>query len=168
MAHEALDIYLNDHLGGATLGTDLAEQLRDRTAGTPLGVLMVRIATEVEEDRQGLVDLMERLEIARNPVKQATAWLAEKVTRAKFGGATSAEPDFGLFMALETLTLGVEGKLTLWKSLKAVETEHPPLAAANLDRLISRAQSQYDALEGERVAAGRHVLRQADRSAPQQ
>jgi hypothetical protein len=158
MAHKALDVYLNDHFGGATMGAELADQLRDRTEGTALGVLMARIAPEIDEDRQALADFMERLGTARNPVKQATAWVAEKAVRAKFGGATFADPDFGLFMALETLTLGVEGKLTLWRSLKAVASHHAPLAAIDFDDLIARAQSQLDELEAERLTAGRRVL----------
>ncbi|MDQ3631546.1 MAG: hypothetical protein M3417_09845 [Actinomycetota bacterium] len=158
MAHKALDVYLNDHLSGSMIGTDLAEQLLERSEGTALGVVMARLAPAIEEDRQTLVDLMERLGTAENPVKKATAWVAEKITRPKFGGATSAEPAFGLFMALETLALGVEGKLTLWKSLREVASDHPPLAATNLDDLIARAQSQRDALEVERISACRRVL----------
>ena len=37
MADKAMDVYLNDHLAGAMLGSDLAEQLRDENEGTPLG-----------------------------------------------------------------------------------------------------------------------------------
>lgn len=164
MPDKALDVYLNDHLGGATLGSDLAEQIRDQSEGTPLGDLMAGIAREVEADRQTLAELIEQLGTSRNPVKQATAWLAEKLGRAKFASATSAEPDFGLFLALETLTLGVEGKLSLWKSLKEIAGEHAPLAATDLEGLIARAESQRDALERERIAAGRRALGQAGAS----
>jgi len=162
MTDKSLDVYLNDHLGGAMLGSDLAEQIRERAEGTPLGDLMARIAPDIEEDRQSLIDLMEQLGTPRNPVKQATAWLTEKASRVKFAGATSAgEPNLGLFMALEALTLGVAGKLSLWKVLKEVAGEYTPLAAANLDDLLARAQSQHDTLEGERVAMGGRVLSQA-------
>lgn len=158
---DALDTYLNDHLGGSMLGSDLAGQIRDDSEGTPLGELMAQIAHQVEEDRQTLSDLMEELGTSRNPIKEATAWVAEKASRAKLKGASSGEPEFGLFMALETLTLGVEGKLSMWKVLKEIAHQHPPLAAANLDELIGRAQSQHDELEGERISAGRRVLGQA-------
>ena len=158
MANKALDVYLNDHLGGATLGSALAEQIREHAAGTPLGDLMAGLASEIEADSQTLADLMEQLGTSRNAVKQVTGWLAEKASRAKFTGTTSGEPDFGLFMALETLTLGVEGKLSLWKALKEVAGEYAPLAAANLDALIARAESQHQVLEGERIAAARRAL----------
>jgi hypothetical protein len=160
VAGKALDTYLNDHLGGAMLGSDLAEQIRDRSEGTPLGDQMAKIAPQIEEDRQTLIDLMEALGTSKNPVKQASAWVAEKASRLKFAGWSSGEPEFGLFMALETLTLGVEGKLSLWKALKEVASDYPALSAADLDRLIARAQTQHETLEGERIFASRSVLAQ--------
>ena len=40
MADKAMNVYLNDHLSGAVLGTDLAEQIQARNEGTTLGELM--------------------------------------------------------------------------------------------------------------------------------
>ena len=37
MAAKAMDVYLNDHLAGAMLGSNLAEQIRSRNQATPLG-----------------------------------------------------------------------------------------------------------------------------------
>lgn len=162
MAHEAMDAYLNDHLAGATLGTELAAQIRDRSDGTPLGSVIAAIAREIEEDRQTLVDLMERMDTSRSPVKQAAGWLAEKASRLKFGGPGAGEVDHGLFMALESLTLGVEGKASLWKALKEVAGDHLPLAEIDLDGLIDRATEQHAALERERLSAARHVLGRGD------
>ena len=158
MADKAMDVYLNDHLAGATLGSDLAEQIRNRHEGTPLGEVMSSIASQVEEDRQTLLELMERMGTSKNPVKQASGWLAEKASRVKFSGAVSGEPDHGAFMALESLTLGVEGKMALWKALKEVASQYPPLASMNLDELIDRAEAQHSALEPARLAAARRAL----------
>ena len=158
MADKPLDVYLNDHLGGAMLGSDLAAQIRDQNEGTPLGEQMTRIAAEIEEDRQTLLDLMEALDVSRNPVKQVTGWVAEKASRVKFSGATSGEPDHGLFMALESLRLGVAGKRCLWIALQRVRGEYPALANIDLDRLIERASSQEGDLERERIAAATAAL----------
>lgn len=158
MADKPLDVYLNDHLGGAMLGSDLAAQIRDQNEGTPLGELMTRIAAEIEEDRQTLLDLMDALDVSRNPVKQVTGWVAEKASRVKFSGATSGEPDHGLFMALESLRLGVAGKRCLWIALQRVRGEYPALANTDLDRLIERASSQEGDLERERIAAATAAL----------
>lgn len=158
MADKPMDVYLNDHLAGAMLGSDLAEQLKESNEGTPLGDLMATLAPKIEADRQTLIDLIDRMGTSKNPVKQATTWLAEKASRAKFSGATSGEAELGTFMAVETLTLGVEGKASLWKALKEVKDKYGPLQSMNLDGLIESAQAQHDALEGERIAAAARAL----------
>jgi hypothetical protein len=61
-------------------------------------------------------------------------------------------------MALETLTLGVQGKLALWKALKQITGVHPALAGPRLDDLIRRAQAQHDALERERLTSAPTVF----------
>jgi hypothetical protein len=158
MADNAIDVYLNDHLAGAMLGCDLAEQIRARNDGTALGQLMESLAPQIEQDRQTLIELMQHLDSSQNPVKQVTAWIAEKASRAKFTGMTSGEPELGTFMALETLTLGVRGKACMWTALRQIADQHPAIASLNLDELIDRARTQEDALESERLAAGTRAL----------
>ncbi|MDX6583162.1 MAG: hypothetical protein QOI10_2346 [Solirubrobacterales bacterium] len=159
---DALDLYLNDHLAGATLGSDLAKQIRDRAEGTPLGETMAEIAAEIERDRETLLELMEATGTSRNPVKQVTGWVAEKASRVKFSGAASGEPEQSLFMAVETLRLGVAGKKCLWLALQQVRSEHQELAAIDLEGLIARAAAQEGTLERERLAAGARALGAAD------
>jgi hypothetical protein len=158
MADNAISVYLNDHLAGAMLGTDLVEQIQARNRGTTLGQVVDSLAPQIEQDRQTLIDLMQQLDSSKNPIKQATAWIAEKASRAKFSGMTSGEPALGTFMALETLALGVRGKACMWKTLKQVADQHPPIASMNLDELIGRAHTQQDTLERERLAACTRAL----------
>ena len=157
MADKAMDVYLNDHLAGAMLGSDLAEQLQKENEGTPLGELMATLAPRIEEDRQTLIDLMERMGTSKNPVKQATTWLAEKTSRAKFGGLTSGEPEVGTFMAVEALTLGVEGKASLWRpsGRSGTGTRH---SSPSISTGCSERRAQHDALERERIAAAERSL----------
>jgi hypothetical protein len=162
MADRPIDVYLNDHLGGAMLGSDLAEQIRDQAEGTPLGETMGRVAEEIEEDRETLLGLMDELGTERNPVKQVTGWLAEKASRVKFSGATSGEPDQGTLMAIESLRLGVAGKKCLWLALREVRNEHDALATVDLDLLIERAGAQEETLELERIAAAVKALGRSD------
>jgi hypothetical protein len=158
MADNAIDVYLNDHLAGAMLGSDLAEQIGAQNQGTALGELMASVAPEIEQDRQALIELIQQMDSSRNPIKQATAWIAEKASRAKFSGMTSGEPELGTFMALETLTLGVRGKACMWEALKHVAGQHPPIASMNLEELIDRAHAQENALEQERLKAATRAL----------
>jgi hypothetical protein len=158
MADRAIDRYLNDHLAGATLGTDLAEHIRDHHQGKPFGEEMKSVAAEIENDRRTLLDLMERIGTQPNPVKQAAGWLAEKIAGVKFSGLLSGDPEQGAFMALESLMLGVEGKASMWRALKQVADEYPSLATTNLDELIERAESQKNTLQSALLAATKQVL----------
>jgi hypothetical protein len=158
MARKAMDVYLNDHLGGATLGAKLAGQIADHAEGMPLAGVMIALQDEIEEDREKLVDLMARLDVTRNPVKQATGWLAETASRLKFSGLSSGDSDHGIFMALETLSLGVQGKAAMWRALREVRGEYAPLAEVDLDMLLARAEEQFSTLERERLASGRRAL----------
>jgi hypothetical protein len=158
MADKAMEVYLNDHLAGAMFGSDLARQIESQSDETELGTRMGEIAMQIEEDQESLTDLMQRMGVSKNPVKQATTWVAEKLSRVKLTGVTSGEDGLGLFMALETLSLGVEGKASLWRMLRHVEDRYPELDERELDVLIARAEAQRDVLELERAEAGRRTF----------
>jgi hypothetical protein len=61
-------------------------------------------------------------------------------------------------MAIETLLLGVRGKACMWRALRQVADQYPPLLSLNLVELIERADSQYDMLDRERLATGARAL----------
>ncbi len=159
MSHDALHTYLNDHLAGATLGCDHARQLEQATADTPFGPAMARVAQEIEEDRDSLVELMDDVGATRNPVKQAGAWVAEKAGRVKFSGLSSGSgSELGHFLALEMMSIGLEGKRSLWKALDEIADQHPELQHDALQRLIDRAVEQRETVETERLAAAHRGL----------
>jgi hypothetical protein len=149
-----LDVYLNDHLAGARFGSDLARRLAGRMGGTTMNVL----ADEIEEDRQTLQQLVDRLNVSRNPIKEAATWVAEKVSHVKLSGLTAGHREFGLFMALETLSLGIEGKQSLWVALADVADHYPELQNIDLVALRERAAAQRGVVEAERAAAARRAF----------
>jgi hypothetical protein len=163
MDHDALDTYLNDHLAGATLGCEHARRLEAAYESSAFGTVMTNLAMEIEEDRDTLVDLMERLDTPRNPVKAATAWVAEKAGRVKFSGASSGDRDLGNYLALETLSLGVEGKRSLWTALESIAADYPELGSVDLAALVARAEAQRAALEEQRIVAARQAFGIAER-----
>ncbi|HEX6389316.1 MAG TPA: hypothetical protein VFZ89_07715 [Solirubrobacteraceae bacterium] len=155
---DALQTYLNDHLAGATLGCDHARQLEEMLAGDAEGQAMAEVASEIEADRDTLVALMGRLGATKNPVKAATAWVAEKAGRIKFSGVSSQDRDLGVFLALETMSLGVAGKRSLWRALQQVAGDVPELESVDLADLIARAESQRARLEQIREQRVRRAL----------
>jgi hypothetical protein len=158
MADRSIDVYLNDHLAGATFGADLARQLEARTEGTDFQPEMSRLATEIEADLDTLTDLMDRIGATRNPSKQVTAWVAEKASRLKLTGLTSGGDELGTFLSIEALSLGVEGKASLWTTLRELREQYPELLSSDLDDLLQRAHRQRQVLETERIAAARRAL----------
>jgi hypothetical protein len=157
-ADKPLAVYLNDHLAGATFGADLARQLADRTAHAPFGPAMRTLADEIEADRETLRELMERLDVSPSAAKQATTWLGEKLSRIKLTGRSAGHEELGLFLALETLSLGVEGKASLWSALRLVADRYPPLSDVDLATLEDRARRQRSVLESERAASAERAF----------
>ncbi len=158
MAEKLLDAYLNDHLGGATGGVDLAEQLRDQTKGTPFGETMATLAAEIKADRATLADIMSKMGTAESPVKQAGAWVMGKLGEAKFSGFTTGSGEFGTFLAIEALEMGVGGKECLWRALREVKDANSVLSGVDFDDLIERAESQQGTLETARLEYARSAL----------
>jgi hypothetical protein len=96
--------YLHDHVAGSRLAIDLLKSLAKQYEGAPLGHFARSIQAEVQEDRELLEDLLQRLGGARtNFLKEAAAWLVEKLSRLKLNRRTGGA--LGTFEALETLAL---------------------------------------------------------------
>jgi hypothetical protein len=150
---EALAVYLNDHLAGSAAGLELASKLRDNNQGTELGKVMVALHRDIAADRDTLEELMRHLELKRHQIKEAAGWMLEKVSRLRLNPALTGSAELTRMLEAEALSLGIEGKLSMWLALKEAAAGDPRLAAADYDRLIERARGQRRALEPHRLAA---------------
>jgi hypothetical protein len=153
---EPLGTYLEDHLAGASAAIELLESLRDQHADEPLGAFAEGIRSEVEADREELRALIERVEHGPKKLKEAAAWLAEKVSRAKLGRISRG--DLGTFEALETLALGILGKRGLWKALAEAAPGDRRLDGMDFEALRDRAESQFASVEEKRLELARRAL----------
>jgi hypothetical protein len=151
-----LAIYLNDHLAGATGGVELARRARSSNRGTRWGEALEKICTEIEADRASLEEVMERLEVRRNPAKIAGAWAAEKLGRLKLNGRMRGYSPLSRLLQLEMLHIGITGKLELWKVLQ--QTLDSRLPEVDFSALIERAESQRQAVERLRLDAAAEAL----------
>jgi hypothetical protein len=154
----ALNVYLEDHWAGSTAGSELVEKLRSKHQGTPQEHFFSELAAAIRADRETLRDLMTRLAVPKNPIKEAAGWTAEKLSRLKLNERLTRSPEVTILLEMETLSLGIEGKLALWKSLQTVADRHPALAATPLDELVRRAQEQLDGLERHRLTVAADAL----------
>jgi hypothetical protein len=140
--------YLNDHLAGSTVGMRLARRAAKENRDSEYGTVLERLAEEIEEDRATLQDLMKHLKVRRDPVKALTPAVAETLGRLKLNDELTGYSPLSRLEELELLSLGVEGKLAMWRALR------PNLEApVDFDELIARATSQRRRLERLRVKA---------------
>lgn len=161
---ELLEVYLSDHQAGSTFGGDLAEKMASGNQGTPFGSFMAGIATEIDEDRTTLANIIEALDIGRHPVKEAASWVTEKLSRLRFSSGVTGDEELARLMEMETLCMGIMGKLCLWQALGELSRTdpEPALAAFDFDLLAQRAQDQLDRIEPHRRAAATRAFRTGD------
>jgi hypothetical protein len=151
-----LGIYLNDHLAGATVGTELAHRIA-ASHGAPADGTLQRLAVEVAQDRAALLDMMGALGVPVRGYKVYAAWIGEKAGRLKFNGHLLTKSPLSYLEELEMMRLGVEGKAAGWRTLRVLADSDKRLDSARLDELISRARRQSDVLEELRVRAAERV-----------
>lgn len=161
-ATDRLGTYLNDHLGGANAGVEMARTLQDAVRGGPDAELLGPIVEDVEADLEILRGIVEMLGGTPNPAKQVAGWVAEKAQRLGISEAVTGSPDLTRLLQAETLGLGVEGKLALWLALVAVVPSHPRLGTLDLPALADRARDQRRRLEAVRLAAAVRAFGTAD------
>jgi hypothetical protein len=142
---DPLVTYLHDHLAGANFAVELLENLQKRYPDQETGAFARTILQEVQADRRVLEDIIQRVGTGHFDVKNVMAWLAEKASRVKLGH--SQPDDFATFETLEMLSLGIMGKLSLWRTLSVIGTSDERLAGIDLPSLSQRAQDQYDRVE---------------------
>ncbi len=148
-----LEIYLNDHLAGATGGVELARRLRASNRDDAVfGETLSRVCAEIEADRAVLEQVIEGLGYSRSKVKPAAAWVAEKLGRLKLNGQLRGYSSLSRLIELEGLLIGITGKIGLWQTLTELGADGD--LDADLEQLTARAAAQRAAIDDlHRIAA---------------
>ncbi len=155
---KGLSTYLKDHFAGAAGGSELAGRVSAEYSDGPVGAFLAELARDIEADKDALQELMGRLDVAPDPLKAAAGWVAEKASRFKLSETLTGDADLKRLMEFEVLSLGIGGKLALWRSLSAIADTEPGLAGVDLAGLAERAEHQRASLEEHRLAAARAAL----------
>jgi hypothetical protein len=157
MAYSGLDTYLNDHMAGATAGTNLAKMASEEHQTDEHGPFFSEIYAEISADKDTLAQLISALGVEESAGKTALAEVGSKLMGPKF---TAGEDDeLNAFVTLETLSIGVEGKVCMWKALKTVESDYPAFAEYDIDDLLARATAQREKLEAQRQKIAPQALK---------
>lgn len=160
MTDDPLATYLHDHLGGARTAIELLQAMRDHDTGKPLGEFAGQLLAEVEADRAALQQLADKIGAGRSVLKEITGWVGEKATRAKLG--QSDEDEFSTFQAVEFLSLGVLGKIGLWKALDVAAASDHRLRGYDFKQLANAGQMQFEKVERQRLELAKTALRCAN------
>jgi hypothetical protein len=157
MSSTILTTYLNDHLAGSVAALELLDLL-STSRPTSDHHQFTALRAEIEEDQRVLQQLLERLGAKESRVRKAAAWLTEKMGQAKLKFDDPGSGDLQTLEALETLGLGIQGKMGLWRALSAVAGTVPEIGGLDYPRLQQRAKDQFDRVEQLRLQAARSAL----------
>ena len=148
-----LDSYLNDHLAGSISALELIAHWKHVHKGESLGRFFAETEREIKADQDTLRDVMRSLGVEESKLRQAGAWAAEKIGRARLMMAGDEPGRLGLVLTLEGLIMGITGKKMMWRALAAANLSN----ASNWDfgELQRRADRQIEHAEIERMRAAR-------------
>lgn len=150
-----LETYLHDHLAGAQFATSLLADLTNQEFDAELAAFAGTLLEEIEKDKQVVEDILSQLDSKRSVLKEASAWIAQKLGRTKL--QVNSDP-FSIFEALEVLSIGILGKRALWKALEAIASEESSLQSRDYATLATRAAEQHAAVDQRRIAYARSLL----------
>ena len=156
MTNQYLATYLIDHLAGSVAALELLEELKATYADTALTNFFTQLQTDIAADREELQTLMDRLQIVENQPRKVIAWLAEKSIALKLRVDDNARGPLRLLESLETVGLGIHGKLAMWHALNVAAADFPPLQGlVDYERLAQRAEEQRRRVEVVRLEAAK-------------
>jgi hypothetical protein len=154
----ALGAYLTDHMAGSVSASDLARRGAKNNDG-PLGIFFSDLVREIDVDRRTLGAIAAQVGVQVNPVKQAGAVAAERLSRFKIDHRVTSSAELSLLLELELLYLGIQGKQVLWRTLPTIAGNDQRLADFDFGTLGARAREQLDAAEEQRLRVAASVLR---------
>ena len=96
--------------------------------------------------------------IAVSAPRKATDWLVEKLSEIKLHLDDAGDGALRRLEALETVSLGIAGKLAIWHALSAAAEDAPALSGLDFARLGCRAETQREVVETLHLQAAKEVL----------
>lgn len=156
MEQRLLAIYLNDHLAGAVLGSELTRRAARENRGSPLGEFLEQLLAQILEDKHTLERVLQATGVRPSPIKPRVAWALEKIGRLKLNGRIRRYSPLSRLLELEGLTAGIAAKRSFWQALEVAAD--PRLAEFDFDALCRRAAEQLGGVETHRLEAAKLVL----------
>ena len=156
--NQPLDVYLNDHLAASAAAVELVERLRANNEGTALDTFLAELGRQIETDRTTLKTLMEQAGVRPSTPKQVAGKVVEALSRLRLNERVTGSAEVTRLMEIETLSLGIEGKLALWRALEQAVPSRPELGSFDFVALADSAVQQRGGLEPFRLEAAATAL----------
>ncbi len=116
---DLLNLYLSDHLTGATAGVERIERMSAAYIDTPVYAKLSEVAEEIRLERSFLQNLIHDLGMKQLPYRQAVSWVGERLGRLKSNGRITQRSPLTLVLEAELMRSAVIGKLGGWQTLEA-------------------------------------------------
>lgn len=154
-----LNLYISDHLTGATAGEARIYRMAQDFVDTPVFAKLSEIAEQIRAERTLLKNIIHDLGLKQKPYRQAVSWVGERVGRLKLNGKILERSPMTMVLEAELMRSAVMGKLGGWQTLQ----DHA--AELNLDpevfqKLQDSAWEQISALDDVHAYARRHAFRE--------
>ena len=153
-----LSTYLNDHLAGSVGALEMLDDLIESREDKPLESFLKTLRADIQSDQDDLKQLMARLKISESRTRKAGAWVTEKFSRVKLGVGDAGKSDLALLQSLESLSLGITGKRSLWRTLGAIAEISPRMRDLDFAELEKRALDQIERVEAKVTEIGREIF----------
>lgn len=144
MKNATLTTYLNDHLALMRGEAELLERVKDENSASPLGESLETFAEAVSRQLDRVRQAIDYAGGSVSSIKQAAAWLGEKLGRLKPNDGIAGYTDLARVVELETLMGLAFSRQTMWAALESIELQcglNPDERAASEEQTRSQLAS---------------------------
>lgn len=117
---DLFELYLNDHLAGATAGRSRARRMATSYADLPIHDGLVRFADDLDQEHHRLRRLIEDLGLSHKTCRLVAAKIGEELGRFKLNGRFVTRSPLTPLLELELLRGAVNAKAGLYQELEAL------------------------------------------------
>lgn len=147
MSVSARTIYLDDHLALMTGELELLERVQGENSGSALGESVKQFVGEVTRQQDRVRQVLRAAGGNSNSIKQAAAWLGEKIGRLKPNGGFSGYTDLARVIELETLMSLAFARILMWSVVRRTEALQLSLSPSELATFEEQSQAQLEKLQ---------------------
>lgn len=158
MNSETLPTYLNDHLALMTGEIELLQRVCDENSGSSLAEELQSFCSSVQQQADVLDGWLKSLDAEPATLKQAAAWLGEKLGRLKLNDGGLEYTDLARLVELEALIGCAMSRQIMWDALAKVPSGELRIPAQDLSKFAAEARDQQEILHRHHSHAATQVF----------